>query len=292
MVSPRSKRGPFRWGAGIGRDAHGHLARVHAGRGRRLHRHRRAAHLQRPRPAGERRDRALARDDGGRAAPRSDQPPRPDAPRPHARRAALHRAGVVPGARALARAVPDRGAHRGHAADPGGDRRVLGHRQGRRSRAVPQRHAGDRASHPDDGGPGGVAPDAPARPGSGEVVRFPLVAESRARDTTATKDATASGPTRSPTAPNSARPPISAKKSTAPFSRSPSLMRNGFTTLSISPTTRRAQEARNNADHGRPIARTRPARGSATMVVPTEGMNDARKVSNPKKIGFGTCAMK
>jgi len=69
-------------------------------------------------------------------------------------------------------------------------------------------------------------------------------------------------------------------------------MRSGFTTLSMSPTTRRAQEARNSADQGCPIARTRPARGSATMVVPTEGMNAARNVSRPKKIGFGTCAMK
>jgi hypothetical protein len=69
-------------------------------------------------------------------------------------------------------------------------------------------------------------------------------------------------------------------------------MRSGFTTLSMSPTTKRAQEARNSADHGCPMASTRPASGKATMVVPTEGMKAARKVSNPKKIGFGTRAMR
>src|SRR5262249_29616922 len=156
----------------------------------------------------------------------------PDAARPDARRAALHGAGVFPGAHAVAGAVPHRGAHRRHAADPGHHRGVFRHRQGGPA-APPRRHAGDRAPHADDGGAGGFALDARAARGRGEGVSPPPSAPGRAGHPAATKPATASGPTRSPTAPNRARPPISAKKRTAPFRWSPSLMRSGFTTLSM-----------------------------------------------------------
>src|SRR3954469_18741401 len=74
----------------------------------------------------------------GGAAARSDQSPRPDASRPHAGRAALYGAGVVPRARASAGALPHRRPHRGAPPDPRRHRGILGGAEGRRAGALPR----------------------------------------------------------------------------------------------------------------------------------------------------------
>src|SRR6266540_2205599 len=118
--------------------------RVHPRRGRRLYRSRRASRLERRGAARQRRHRVREKHSRRRVGPQHRGPSRPDAAHPDDRRAALHRAGLLPGAHARSRAVSDRGPHRRHPPDSGPDGAVRHALREGKHRRISERDAGAR----------------------------------------------------------------------------------------------------------------------------------------------------
>src|SRR6266542_2399758 len=118
--------------------------RVYPRRGWRLYRARRASRLECRGAARQRRHRVREKHPRRRVGPQHRGPPRPDVAHPDDRRAALHRAGLLPGAHARSRAVSDRGPHRRHPPDSGPDGAVRHALREGKHRRISERDAGAR----------------------------------------------------------------------------------------------------------------------------------------------------
>src|SRR5574342_142220 len=104
------------------------------------------------------------------------------------------------------------------------------------------------------------------------------------------RKATASGPSRSPTGPKAATPPMKAKKITTGWMARPRRMSSGFTTLSMVATTPTAQAARKMPATRWPVAILSTARATTSRVARPMGASATTKVTTPKKRALGTPA--